>query len=96
MYEEPWADRRSVLDRGCEGRGSSSSTYLLIRSALGCGRKLTGSQIMLLASGDGVGLAGFEDGVACVSVGLDLVRPMPTAHSLVGGGRVGETRSYQS
>lgn len=29
---------------------------------------------MLLAGGDGVGLAGFEDGITCVGVGLDLFR----------------------
>lgn len=32
---------------------------------------------MLLAGGDGVGLAGFEDGIARVGVSLDLVR-VPT------------------
>lgn len=49
----------------------------MIGSALGGSRELTGSQIMLLAGGDGVGLAGFEDGIARVGVGLDLVkRPM--------------------
>lgn len=71
MYGGPWANKfrtRSIC-------GSTvSSTYLLIGGTLGCGRKLTGGQIVFLASSNGVGLASFEDGVACVRVGLDLVR----------------------
>lgn len=81
---------RSVLDQFARSR--VFSTYLLIRSTLGCGRKLTGGQIMFLASSNGVGLASFENGVACVRVGLDLVRGR---RQQVGGERVGFTRSYQ-
>lgn len=50
----------------------------MIGGALGCSRELASGQIMLLAGGDGVGLAGFEDSIARVGVGLDLVRvPKP-------------------
>lgn len=88
MYGGPWANKfriRSIC-------GSTvSSTYLLIGGTLGCGRKLTGGQIVFLASSNGVGLASFEDGVACVRVGLDLVR----GRRQQGGRGVGFTRSYQ-
>jgi len=42
---------------------------LLIGSTLGCHRELASGKIMLLAGGDGVGLAGFEDRIARVGVG---------------------------
>lgn len=67
---------KSVLDRR---RGTGCPRlYLLIGSTLGCHRELASGKIMLLAGGDGIGLAGFEDRIARVGVGLGLVRePKP-------------------